>query len=192
MVYELCRITTRFYLKTFRQWTISGLENVPKEGGIIVASNHSSNLDPVIIGSALERKIHYLAKEELFRMPLLSWLIKRLGAFPIKRGAGDRGAIRESLKLLNQGLAYGIFPEGTRSKTGQLQEAKVGAAMLAVKAEVPIVPVGIIGAPKGKITIKVGEPMDLQEYFGKKVKKEELQEISEHLMHRIAELIDQK
>lgn len=191
MFYIFARIVCRIFLTLVGRWKIEGKENMPPGGGVIVASNHVSYLDPVVVGCTFDRRVSYLAKEELFKIPVLAWIIRQLGAFPVKRGSGDRGAIRESLKLLNEGHAFGIFPEGTRSKTGELQEGKPGAAMLAVKAKVPVLPIGLKGTRKCRnIRVRVGKPMYFPELWDEKVSKETLDEITAKIMAEIARLME--
>ncbi len=191
MFYIVARIICRIFLTLVGRWKIEGKENMPPGGGVIVASNHVSYLDPVVVGCTFDRRVSYLAKEELFKTPVLGWIVRQLGAFPVKRGSGDRGAIRESLKLLTEGHAFGIFPEGTRSKTGLLQDGKPGAAMLAVKAKVPILPIGLKGTKKcRKIRVKVGKPMYFPELWEEKVSKETLDEITGKIMAEIARLME--
>lgn len=191
MFYLFARWLCRLILLVLGRMEVTGRENIPPTGGLIIAANHSSNLDPVVVGCALDRKISYLAKEELFKIPVVSWICRHLEAFPIKRGAGDRGAIRESLKILKSGRLFGIFPEGTRSKTGHLQEGKPGAAMIALKAGVPIVPMALIGTSKfpGKIKVVIGKPMSLEQYQGQKAGREELEHITREVMSKIGKLM---
>lgn len=192
MVYIIARLICRIFLTLVGRWKIEGKEHMPLDGGVIVASNHVSYLDPVVVGCTFDRRISYLAKEELFANPVLAWVVRQLGAFPVKRGSGDRGAIRESIKLLTAGHAFGIFPEGTRSKTGQLQEGKPGAAMLAVKAQVPILPIGLKGTKQCRnIRVKVGKPMYFPELWNEKVSKETMDEITGRIMTEIARLMEE-
>lgn len=137
----------RLILQTVFRWRVRGLENLPAAGGLIIASNHISNFDPPLIGCALPltRRIHFMAKIELFKNPLFGRIIFALGAFPVRRGLADRTAIRTALALLESGEVVGIFPEGTRSKSGTLGRAEPGMGMIAVKAGVPVVPAAITG-----------------------------------------------
>ena len=112
-----------FFLK------VNGKGNIPKNGGFILCSNHLSNFDPVLIGVAQRRQLFFMAKSELFRNKFFGWLIRKLGAFPVERGAGDGKAINTAEKIINEGKTLGIFIEGTRSKTGELLRPKAGAAM---------------------------------------------------------------
>ncbi len=147
-MYNLARA---FFFLIFRflfRWKVEGLKNIPAQGGAIIAANHISLWDPPLLGTALERPIHFMAKEELFKNGLLRIIISALNAFPVKRGSADRNAIRNALSLLERGQLLGLFPEGTRSKTGELGKAEAGISMIALKANVPIIPTAIIGTNK--------------------------------------------
>ncbi len=143
----LCLLLGAIFSIFFR-WKVIGAENIPAAGGVIIAANHVSLWDPPVLGAAIPRRIHFMAKEELFANPVFSWLITNLGAFPVKRGIADRTAIRTALSLLENGSVLGLFPEGTRSKTGVLGAPEPGLAMLAIKAGVPVVPAAIVGTNK--------------------------------------------
>ena len=139
-----------FFWPMFRilfRWRISGVENVPA-GGAIIAPNHQSFFDIPLVALVLAlhgRRTHFMAKSELFRNPVFAWIIRGLLAFPVRRGAPDRMAIRYAIERLKQGELVVIFPEGTRSKTGQLKEAEAGLSLIAARAGAPVVPVGIAG-----------------------------------------------
>jgi len=127
------------------RWRVIGLENIPA-GGAIIAPNHQSIWDIPMIGLALrQRRTHFMAKSELFHNPIFGWAIRTLLAFPVKRGAPDRSSLRHAIDVLTQGDLVVIFPEGTRSKTGELGAPEGGLSLIAAKADVPIVPVGIVG-----------------------------------------------
>ena len=138
----------------FRGQTI-GISNVPKAGGVVVVSNHGSHLDPPILGHALGRPVAFMAKSELFKVPILSLIISACGAYPVKRGAGDREAIRNASNRLSEGWATGVFLDGTRQETGRVNDPKAGAALLAARTGSPILPVAIVNShrafPKGSI-----------------------------------------
>tara|TARA_Y100001968_G_scaffold302185_1_gene315283 strand:- start:1270 stop:1956 length:687 start_codon:yes stop_codon:yes gene_type:complete len=151
----------------FRGKTI-GILNLPKTGGVVVVSNHGSHLDPPILGHALGRPVAFMAKSELFRVPLLSNIISACGAYPVKRGAGDREALRTASKRLIDGWATGVFIDGTRQENGRVNDPKAGAALLSARTGCPILPVAIVNShrafPKGSllprfvsIHLKVGE-----------------------------------
>ncbi|GAW28084.1 MAG: lysophospholipid acyltransferase family protein [Bacillota bacterium] len=169
---------------------MEGEKNLPVEGPVIIAANHVSNLDPVVVGCAFDRKVSYLAKEELFQVPVLSWIIRHLGAFPVKRGTGDRGAIRAALDVLEKGDCFGIFPEGTRSKDGNLQQPKLGVAMLAAKTGAPVLPVALINTQRllAPITVRVGQVIKPPWPAGSKVSKEELEAFAQQIMAEIKRL----
>ena len=154
----------------FRGQTL-GMSNVPKTGGVVVVSNHGSHLDPPILGHALSRPVAFMAKSELFRVPVLSFIISACGAYSVKRGAGDREALRTASNRLNEGWATGVFLDGTRQENGRVNEPKAGAALLAARTGCPILPVAIVNShrafPKGSflprfvsIHLKVGELID--------------------------------
>ena len=123
-----------------------GREKVPGDGGVLLASNHQSFLDPILVGMGLHREVHYMARETLFRNPMAGWLIRAVNAFPVKRHSADVGAIKKTLRLLESGEVVNLFGEGTRSRDGTIGEVQPGIIMLARKAGVPVVPVVIDGA----------------------------------------------
>ena len=140
-----------------------GMENVPKTGGVLIASNHASNADPPFVTVNVSRQLYFFAKEELFKIPVFGWLIRQVNAFPVKRYEHDVGAFKRAQFLLEHGQAVLLFPEGRRSKDGRLGKAKPGVGMLAYKAGVPVVPVYIhnnnrLGALP-KVTVTFGRPM---------------------------------
>jgi len=138
----------------FRGKTI-GISNLPKTGGVVVVSNHGSHLDPPILGHALGRPVAFMAKSELFRVPILASIISACGAYPVNRGAGDREALRTASNRLNKGWATGVFLDGTRQENGRVNDPKAGAALLAGRTGCPILPVAIVNShrafPKGSI-----------------------------------------
>lgn len=169
-----------------------GVENIPKEGAIVIASNHISLLDPPVIGVGSPRRCNYMAKAELF-VPVLGTIYKALGAFPVKRGGADRMAIKHGIDILLNGECLNIFPEGTRSKDGKLGKAAAGALMMASKARATIVPCCIIGSDikrSGrlwpKITVRFGKPIPFPEDAD--IDKNLLNAMTDEMMLRIAEL----
>jgi 1-acyl-sn-glycerol-3-phosphate acyltransferase len=137
----LCRIATTVLLDL----KVYGIENIPATGGVLLLSNHHSFLDPPCIGVQVRRPVSFLAKSELFEVPVFGSVIPRLNAFPVRQGAGDIGAVRETIKRLKEGHVLMVFPEGGRSSDGQIQPLQGGFSLIVRKAGVPIVPVVIDG-----------------------------------------------
>src|SRR3989441_8439207 len=172
---------------------LRGFSNVPKEGPFIIASNHLSWTDIPLVPLHMRRKVVYMAKEEYFSSKL-AWLVRFLGAFPVKRGEADRQALRAAEQQLKKGNILVIFPEGTRSRTRTMATAHAGMGMIALRTGVPVVPVAIwgsenalkkLGAP---ITISYGQPMVLTPK-GKKMTREDIDEATEKVMRKIAEML---
>ena len=138
------KVLRRFFLFIYRI-RIEGAENEPKDAPFIVCSNHISNSDVIVLGVAIEHQLRYMAKAELFKVPLLRHLIRILGAFPIKRGAADVGALKTGIKLLSEGEVIAIFPQGTRYAGVDIREtsAKSGIGMIAYRSGAPVLPVYI-------------------------------------------------
>ena len=193
MLYGFFRALFRGYFKVVHRWQISGLEHIPEDGATILVANHISNLDPPLVGSPLQRKVHFMAKAELFEVPVLGQVIPQLGAFPVRRGAGDRAALRTVFKLLDEGQVLGLFPEGTRSKSGEVEEAHSGAAVFALRSGATVVPTAIIGPVKAfrKVRLIYGPPVDLSRFQGVKANKEIIAEATEEIMGAIERLIEQ-
>lgn len=191
--YKLVRGIVRLYFKLFFRFRVKGLANIPNEGAVILATNHTSNYDPPVVGCALDRQVHFLAKEEIFKVPILGKIVEKVGSFPIKRGGNDRKAIKTGLELLNSGKVLGVFPEGTRSKTGELGKGLPGAAMFALKSDAVVIPIGIVSNYKffKTIIINVGKPISLIEYKKEKISSEDLisamEKIMLHIQRQIAE-----
>jgi 1-acyl-sn-glycerol-3-phosphate acyltransferase len=197
MLYRFAWMLCKFFLRAVRGIEIHGKENIPMQGGVVLVSNHRSYWDPVVIGTSVpkERPVYFMAKSELFKIPLLGPVIKKLGTFPVKRGgSGDRSAVRTALNLLSKGEIVGIFPEGTRSKSEDLLDPHLGAAMLATRAGVPVLPVAITGSSGffGRVKIVFGSPMHFKpegKDESKRVGKDELINISSVIMDRVASLM---
>lgn len=190
MFYKVCRVIVRFVMLFVFRLKFVGQENLPAEGGVIVAFNHKSNFDPVMAGLSCKRHLRFMAKEELFKNPVFGALIKALGAFPVRRGKGDIGAIKASLKILGEGNVMLMFPEGHRIKDGRKVKAKPGVALIAQRAQVPVVPVYISGEYKWmhKITVTYGKPISLEEYYGQKLEQEKIQQIADNVLDEIRAL----
>jgi 1-acyl-sn-glycerol-3-phosphate acyltransferase len=128
------------------RWEVRGRQHVPPSGGMVVAANHISFWDPPLIGAALPREVHFLAKEELFHTPGLGWAIRGLNAIPIRRGVADLSGLSRALDVLQRGRALLMFPEGSRMRDGELHPARPGVGMMAVQADVPVLPCYISGS----------------------------------------------
>lgn len=168
---------------------VIGKENIPKTGPVIICSNHISNLDPPIVGITSPRSIYFMAKQELFEKPLLGKLLTAIQAFPVKRGIGDRNALRKGMAILKKGHTLGLFPEGTRSKTGKLRKPLAGAGFFALRSEATIVPCAIIGTyqPFKKLKVVYGQPISMKEL---KERKASAQEAADVIMSEIQKLMD--
>lgn len=190
MFYSFARFICRVILVCLRRWEVRGLSNIPAQGGLVLVANHVSYWDPVVVGCALNRRISFMAKAELFTIPLLGQFIRAVGTFPVRRNQSDRTAIRTAIKLLTEGHIVGIFPEGTRSHTGELLKPHQGAAMLALKAGVPFLPVALKGTRGvfGKVIINIGKPFLYP--AGAKVSRSDLENASSQVMARIAQLLE--
>lgn len=194
MLYSFCRFLFRSFFAIAYRWKVEGVENIPSHGAVVICSNHIHNMDPPLIGSAASRKVYFMAKEELFRIPILSFFIRRFGAFPVKRGASDRNALKNALAILQQKKVLGIFPEGTRSKTGELGEAHPGAALIALRGDALVVPVAIIGPYRlfHRVTITFGPPIDLKPYKEDKITSKTVRDVTARIMKEIEQLMESK
>ena len=193
-----------FLLRMLGKPTVSGLENVPRQGPFILVANHVSLADPPIIGWAAgyltNRIIHFMAKQEVRGWPILGWLAARSGVFFVRRGEGDRASQRDALAMLARGEPIALFPEGTRSRTGVLGDAKAGAALLAMRSGAPLLPVAISGSERifpGKsrmphrtdVSVQIGEPFSLPHQPDGRLDREVLARGSDEIMRRIAALL---
>lgn len=202
--YRFCRFLFRVYYRLYHHGRVRHRERVPATGGAILAGNHVSFLDPPFFGQACPRAAFYMARDTLFRNPIAGWVLRSWNCVPINRDRGDIGAMRTVLRLLGEGKPVLMFPEGTRSRDGQLQEARAGIGMIVAKANVPVVPMRIFGTeralPKGaslprpaRVTIVFGEaftyplPANFDSLRGDDLKAVYL-DIGREIMRRIAAL----
>ncbi len=175
---------------------VEGIENIPLNGGCILAANHRSNLDPFVLNTISPRPIFFMAKEELFKIPVLNWIIKKAGAIPVKRNKRDISALKKASKALKEGFCVGIFPEGHRAKPKEFRKPQSGVGLLVAKNKVPVVPVRIEGTddifPVGSrfpkiliypIHIKIGKPI-----FFDKFDDMDYQDIANLVMEEIKKL----
>lgn len=171
-LYDFCHITFPWLFSLWLRWEVFGRENIPADGPVVIACNHLSLLDPPVLGAAATRQVHFMAKSELFRPSWFGAIIRKLGAFPVRRGAMDRDAIKTGLTILKEKKVLAVFPEGTRSKTGELGRAGGGAFMMAVKMKAKIVPAYIYGTDLKrhpgwpKVRVIFGKPMEYDPAMG--------------------------
>lgn len=161
MLYTLAKIIVKFLCVLFLRVEVVGLYNMPQNGGIIVCSNHKSYIDPPFLTAYLNRRLSFMAKKSLFSNAFLGYILKKLRAFPVNRGGSDISAIKTAIEIVNNGNALLIFPEGTRSKSGELLKFKNGASLIASKTNAVIVPVAIVGSYKlfSKMKVIIGKPI---------------------------------
>lgn len=154
LLYSASRFLLSGLIRVASSWEVRGRENIPRSGGLIVASNHISFFDPPLVGIAAVRELHFLAKEELFRPPVFGSLIRTYNAIPIRRGVADLSGLSKAIEVLRDGKALIMFPEGSRMRDGELHPARPGVGMLAVGTDALIVPCYISGSdrPGGWLT----------------------------------------
>jgi 1-acyl-sn-glycerol-3-phosphate acyltransferase len=187
--YTASRALCRFVIRAIYGFRSIHSENVPATGPVIVACNHISYLDPVVLGIGFRRPVTYLAKKELFAIPVLGPVITGLGVYPLDREAGGVAAVRSALRALKDGRCIGIFPEGTRNLSGEVQ-GKGGAALLAALSGAPVVPAAISGTrgarPFHPIRVVYGEPIRVER--NRKADGDDLEKWTEEIMRRIRAL----
>lgn len=189
MVYRFCRALVTVINFIWFRFTFHGKENIPESGRYVLCANHLSLYDPVVIATQIKRQVHYMAKIELYKNPLLRWLMLKLGTIPVDRDNVSMNTMRQAMGVLKNDEILGIFPEGTRVK-GERIKPMDGFVVFALKTKSPILPVHLIGDFKfrGKVDVVFGKPIDLSEYYGKKLKAEEISKISEKIMDNIYDL----
>ena len=195
MLYAVLKAIVSAFARVWFRLSVVGAEWVPREGPLLLASNHLSVLDPAMIGAVIPREVDYMAKTELFRIPGFGALIRRLNAHPVDRTGSDSAALRLALRLLGDGRAVLVFPEGTRGIEGQLQPARAGAGMLAALSGAPVVPVYIQGSGRalprgavlprpGRVTVTFGAPIRFERERG----RARYQEVSDAIMAAVGRL----
>ncbi len=199
-IYQLSTRVFKLFLLVWHRLRIRGLENIPDKGGVLLASNHASFLDPPVVGvSYRKRPIHFMARDTLWNSKVGSWWMNQVGCIPVSRGSGDLKALKTTIKMLKEGKVVSMFPEGTRTEDGELQEAKGGIGFIIEKSGCVVVPVYIDGTfkayPKGAKLIK---PLTITITYGKPITQEEFQALGSGrkaydahaalIMQRIADL----
>ncbi len=201
LIYWISKISFFVLFKIFYRLKVKGVENIPDKGGVIIASNHASFLDPPIIGvAAWKRKCIFMARHTLFRNKIAGFILKKWGSFPIKRGSIDRNAWFEFEKKVKEGYVVVFFPEGTRTEDGEIKQGKPGAGMLIYNSKVKVIPAYIHNTYKAfskkmklprifvPVTVIFGKPLDFSDFFTKEAKKENYEEITKILMNEIIKL----
>jgi 1-acyl-sn-glycerol-3-phosphate acyltransferase len=195
----------RAFYATYFRWRVFNPENVPLQGGVILASNHASFLDPPLVGAGLRRDINYLARESLFRFPGIGALLRSWNSVPVDRDGGGARGLRAILDRLLAGGAIILFPEGTRTRDGQLQPARSGIGLTVIKSSAPVVPVRVFGTFEAygrhikfprprRITVKYGRPLNFEKLRAeaktcdKARLKEIYQQVADEIMAAIAKL----
>jgi 1-acyl-sn-glycerol-3-phosphate acyltransferase len=182
------------FLYTYFRGQVYGIEKIPQSGSYIVVCNHASNLDPPILGAVISRPTSFMAKEELFRVPLLKTAIALCGAYPVKRDGGDLAAIKSAIESIDRGWLSGIFLGGTRTNDGKINDPKLGAALIAAKTQTPLIPASIWGTQKSQKSPNIWLPTPITIRFGDIIsppqssKKKDLETVTEQCTKAINEM----
>ncbi|MFD1449973.1 lysophospholipid acyltransferase family protein [Oceanobacillus sojae] len=189
MLYNFAKFIFTILFYPMYRIKVTGKHHIPKKGPVIICTNHTSNLDPPVVGTTASRTIHFMAKEELFNGKFLGGLLRRVHAFPVKRGLADRNALRGGLKILEEGETLGLFPEGTRSKDGKPGNPLPGVGFFALRSQAEVVPCVIISEYKlfRRTKIIYGKPMDVESF---RKNKASAKEMSEGIMEEIRNLYE--
>jgi len=199
LIVELCRFTVRLCCRN--RVTVHGAENVPAAGPAVLVANHASYMDPPVIAMALRRQIYFMAREEILAAPVLGPILRRCGVFPVRQGAADRAAIRRAMALLSAGELVCVFPEGTRSKSGELLSPQPGAALIAARSGAPLIPVALSGTFEAyppharwmrpaRISVAFGPPILSQAEESEGGRSQELAGISRKIMAEIDRMLE--
>ena len=198
VMYSMGKGLARMCFSAFARWEVQGVEAVPPRGRLLVVANHQSNADPPVVVASLPRRVRFLGKQELFNLPVLSTVMRAWGVYPMRRSGQDAEALRWILRTLEQEQAAVLFPEGTRSRRG-MRKANHGVAFVALKANAPILPVGITGTenlqsfwripfPLCRIKVNIGQPFSLPDIEGR-VEHAVLDSLTDMIMERVAALL---
>ena len=192
MLYRIIIFFVKIFYTVLFFPKVHGRNNLPKSGGYILASNHFSNWDAPLVIVYSPGKQLILAKVELFKNWFFSWFLKAVGAYPIRRGTADTAPIKAALSQLKTGKSVMLFPQGHRQENIDVESAKDGVALLATRAKVPVIPVGIKGEYKifRRMMLCFGEPIYFDNYYGRKLSSTELGEVSSVVLSEIIKLID--
>ncbi len=188
-LYRFGKVIAFIYVHLCFRFRVVGKENFPKSGGIVLCCNHQSYNDIFLLGKASSRQLHFMGKEELFKNRFIKWLFYKLGSFSVKRGSGDSGALDFAKKIVNEQRVFTIFPEGTRSRDGQMLRAKSGAAVVAASCGAPILPAAIKYSKSRHVfcraTVAFGKPIEVKM---EEASRGEIRRVSTEIMDSIKEL----
>lgn len=193
-LYDVFRPLAKGFISLRYCVTSFGEENIPQKGAFILAANHISALDPVMIISRCPRTLHFMAKDELFKNPVFASFLKKMNVFPVKRQTSDKRALEFAKRIISSGWALGIFPEGSRIKDASPKRAKNGVSYLAAKTKADVLPVSIYKAPgvrklRPQITIRFGKLIKNSELgFSEEYSQQKIRESSEKIMSAITAL----
>lgn len=189
MLYRIVREILKPIFYLLYNIKVEGKENLPIKGPLVICANHTNAIDPIILAVSLPYKINSMAKAELFKNKLFGLFLNKIGVFPVKRGEADIKSIKTSLRLLKENKILGIFPEGTRNKTNEIK-AESGVAMIAIRAEAPVLPIAIVSNYKlfNKTIVKIGKLAMLDKYYNQKLQNDDYHNISMDIMKYINQL----
>ncbi len=190
MGYKIIKTIVSAFCRLIFRIKIVGEENFPQEGSCMVCANHSSNWDAVILIIAFKRKVHFLAKSELFKFKPLKAILNCAGVISLKRGTADVGAIKSAMEILKNDKVLGMFPTGTRSKNVTDVKPKSGAALIASRMGTNVVPIYIKSSfkPFSKVTLYIDKPINLEKYKGTKLSGEELDKLTDEIYSKIVDM----
>lgn len=197
MLYSFAKNLFLLIFKFLCHWEVEGRENVPLDGPVLLAANHVSFWDPIAVGVASRRPVYFMAKEELFRIPVFGSILRALRAFPVKRGKSDRAALRAAMEILKEDKVLGMFPEGGRVRGGELGPFKEGAAMIALRTGAPVVPIAVVNSTKifsrgwfRPFKVRIGKPMVFPELYGQKYTSQQVKEVTAQIRQAVLELLN--
>lgn len=201
MLYRVGKLLSCFVCRVFGRWTVIGRDNIPPRGGVLICANHVSYIDPPALGAAATRQVHFMAKIELFRTPVLGSLIARVGSFPVRQKTADRAALRKALELLAAGKVVAVFPEGIRNPDpSNLMPAELGVGMIALRSKAPVIPAALVNTHKllpphakffrfCRVKVVFGEPVSLEDLY-ERGDREAIEEVGKRVMSAIGSLLE--
>ena len=201
MLYWIGRELFRLFFQVFCGWRVVGAENCPRTGPLILAPNHISYLDPPAVGCAVPQPVWFMAKHELFKIPVLGTVLPRVHAFPVHRGAPDRPALRRAEALLHEGKTVVLFPEGARRFDGRLGDPEPGVAFVALRTRVPVVPVALVGTDRAlprhsvlprpaRVEARLGRPITFPDLYDRRGDRSGLDEAGRRIMAGLRDLLN--